>query len=464
MAFSTEAGRIAAAKARATAVHAQIDLREAEGAVRAAEAGASESSDLAGLRIDDLQSLFLCRDKLTGWLKERVKKIHAKVNWQTKDGQKAYFNRAVNDNGINIDQALSVIAHLHELADHEGRDLDSWVESVVECGLFPRVKRYENEKGKKVTFEYGKRCQDAEHCELCNYLNLADGLKELLVGYDESAFASGGHWFAITVAPRTNRKLARAVGRTLTAEDWKKENTDCAVYRESYQARVFKYGDPFEEGDWSDWGVSSDVRCFLGAVQSAFGKVVKNRWLDGLRAKVENSIEFLPFKSHQHWHGVGSSKSEHDPQKMADFIYTEVNAILERTCPGLYADVLVGVISTHEDLQRWIKYITKTVDLVSPVESVYSQHPGLRRDSSTFLEFYEELRLYPKRNRQVFGMARSGVADERGKHTYMLRRRKVWGNHKFGRGSILAESERHEVYRKREEKRMKEKRQRSKGG
>jgi hypothetical protein len=466
MISGTSEGRIAAAKARAKSVHAKIDERVAEGDLRAAETGASACwpGDVAGLRIDDLQGLFRLRDRLPPWLVERIKKIYAKINWKTRKGQKGYFNVAVNKNGIRIDQTLTTLAHLHGITDDQGRDLELWIESVVECGLFPKIKRHENKQGKKVSFEYGKRCQDGEHCELCNYINVSDGRKELFIAYDEAAFARGGHWFAFTVAPRTNRKLAKAVGRTLTQEDWHQDNPDSAVFRESYNSRVFRYPDPFDTDEGMDWNVGSNIRYFLGAVQYVFGKLVKNDWLDGIRAKVENSVEFLPFKSHQHWHGVGSSNSEHDPQAMAEFIHTEVNAILARTSPGLYADVLVAVISTPEDLQRWIKYITKTVDLVGAVDSVYNRHPDLRRDDEIFREFYQELQLYPKRSRQVFGMIRNGVADERGKHTYELRRRYLRGNHKFGKGSILSESSRHRKYRKREEARMREKRKRQARG
>jgi hypothetical protein len=132
---------------------------------------------------------------------------------------------------------------------------------------------------------------------------------------------------------------------------------------------------------------------------------------------------------------------------MADFIHSEVNEMLANTCPGIYADVLVATIFTPEDLRRWIKYITKTVDLVGAVESVYSRYQTLWETDSTFSQFYRELQLYPCRSRSVFGMIRCPQANERGKHTYQLRRRYVRGNHKFGKGSILSESERHESWR-----------------
>ena len=134
--------------------------------------------------------------------------------------------------------------------------------------------------------------------------------------------------------------------------------------------------------------MESAIRRFLGAVQCVFGRLVKNGWLDGIRAKVENSIEFLPYASHQHWHGVGSSHCEHDPQRMAEFIKSEVDGIIAQTCPGLYADVLVAVIPTPADLKRWIKYVNKTVDLAGAMDSVYNRHPNLRRSDDLFAELY----------------------------------------------------------------------------
>jgi hypothetical protein len=236
----------------------------------------------------------------------------------------------------------------------------------------------------------------------------------------------------------------------LTPEDWKFENPDSIVFRESHQGRVFKYGEVVDYTEGRDWHLESAIRRFLGAVQCVFGKLVKNGWLDGIRAKIENSIEFLPYASHQHWHAVGSSKCEHDVQKLADFIKTEVDEILARTCPGLYADVMVAVLPAPDDLQRWVRYMNKPVDLVGPVDSVYSRHPGLRRSDELFSELIQELCLYPERSSRVFAMIRFVPieCDEHGAHTYRLNRRCVRGNHKFGKGSILSEPERHRNWRK----------------
>src|SRR6185369_11925498 len=111
--------------------------------------------------------------------------------------------------------------------DGSGRSLDDWVDSVIECGLFPKIKR-----GK---FGYTRRCQDGEHCELCNYLNLSDGLKTLFAAYDSRAYRRGGYWFGITAAPRTHPAAAKALGRTLAPSDWEQTNSRSAVYRESCQ-------------------------------------------------------------------------------------------------------------------------------------------------------------------------------------------------------------------------------------
>jgi hypothetical protein len=443
---ATPESRITAAKARARAVHAQIDDLAAQTDLKTVQAAGDDSHtpsvpvDLADVRIDDFQTLFANREGFPPWFQERLKTINAKIHWQTKKGQKGFFNRSVHDNKIPLDKALTILAHIHGAHDGTGHNLDRHIDGVIECGLYPRIR-----KGK---FVYGRRCQDGEHCSLCNYLNISDGLKVLRAAYDASAFYRGGNWFAITVAARTDPHEAKAIGRALMAEDWDRDNSHSAVYRESFRSRVFQYPDAFSTDDGLDLEVDSAIRRFLGAAQLIFGKLVKNGWLDGIRAKVENSVEFLPFASHQHWHGVGSSHCEHDPQAMADFIKEEVDEILAKTCPGLYADVVVAVIPTPEDLTRWINYINKTVDLVGAIASVYNRHAELRRGDPLFRQLLQELRLYPERSHRVFDMIRFVGSRERGAHTYTLRRRYVRGNHKFGRGCILTEPKRHRLWRK----------------
>ncbi|MDB6016339.1 MAG: hypothetical protein JWR19_828 [Pedosphaera sp.] len=435
MAKSTPTSRVAAAKARVACVYKQIDHHAAQADLAAAEPHVVV--DLDDIRIDDLETLFRNREELPEWLRERIKKVHAKIHWTTRKGKKDYFNVAVHKNGIPIDKSLSIIAHLWRMPDDAELDLDNWVESVLECGLYPKIKR-----GK---FEYKRRCQDGEHCELCNYLNISDGLKTLYAAYDAAAFNRGGNWFAFTLAPRTNRANSGAVSHTIVPADWEFENPNSMIYRGSHRGRIFGYPDPFEAEDYGDWPVETAIRQFLGAGQSVFGKLVKNGWLDGIRAKIENNIKFLPYTSHQHWHAVGSSLSEHDAQKMAEFVKAEVDTLLAQSCPGIYADVTVAVIPTPDDLRRWVKYMQKTVNIVEAVASVYDRFPGLRRTDCNFKRFFDELLLYPQRSRLVFKKIR--LAPILGDHTYMLRRRYVRGNHKFGARSILTECERHRLWR-----------------
>lgn len=456
MCESTPESRIAAAKARARATYAKIDDTNAKIDLAMAQGQASAAPvDLNAVRIDDLETLFRIRHCLADFLKERIKKIHAKIHWLNKNGEPGPFNEAVHDNDIPVDKALTIFAHLHGIDLSTGQDLDQRVDAVVECGLFYEIVRKKIKKGKRKgqehQFQYGRRCQDGEHCNLCNYINISDGLKILVESYDESAFNLGGNWFGITMAPRNDPDKARAVGRTLAPADWDFENPDSIVYRESRQGRVFRYPSIFDTNEGGDWYVESAIRRFLGAGQRVFGKVIKNGWLDGIRAKVENSIEFLPFASHQHWHAVGSSNYEHDTQSMAEFIKMEADKILAQTCIGIYADVAIAAIPTSSDLLRWIRYTNKTTDLVGPINSVYNRHPSLRRSDRVFHELHHELRAYLGRTHRVHGMIRyvPNEFDERGAHTYMLYRRYVRGNHKFGKGSILSEPDRHREWRKR---------------
>jgi hypothetical protein len=454
---STPEGRVAAARARAGAVHTQIDEINARGDLEAVRHAPAVPVDVRDVWIDDLDGLFAHRDELAPWLKERVEKIHAKINWLTRDGEPAFFNKALHKNHIPVDKHMTILAQLRGGdGDGRGRSLDPMIDAIIECELFSRIK-----KGK---FEYSRRCQDGEHCELCNYVNITDGVKTLVAAYSRKAFIRGGNHYAITVAPCADLAQAKAVGRTIVQEDWDYQNPGSVVYRTGHHARVFQYCDVFESNQFGDWDVEEDIRRFLGAVQTTFGKLRKNGWLDGIRAKVENSVEFLPFASHQHWHAVGSSAWEHDPQEMAEFIQREVNAILARTCRGLYADVMVAVIPTPEDLTRWIKYSNKTVKLVEAVASVYNRHPGLRRGEPIFEEFMEELRRFMERSKRVFGMIRCGLKIKRGSHTYMLNRRYVRGNHRFGNGSILSEPERHRAWRKRHAKMVTAARRRARKG
>jgi hypothetical protein len=116
---STPQARILAAKSRAAAVYAAIDAIAAQSDLEATESKDSVDQhpdvplDLASVRIDDLPTLFAYRDFLPLYLRERIKKIHAKINWQTRKGQKGYFNTAVHENGIPIDKALTILAHLY---------------------------------------------------------------------------------------------------------------------------------------------------------------------------------------------------------------------------------------------------------------------------------------------------------------------------------------------------------------
>ena len=444
-AAGTPEQRIAAAKARAQAC-AQIEEIAANADLTAAsDPSAAAGAALTHIRIDDLESLFAARHQLCEWLRERIKRAHAKIHWQRRsDGKPGYFNVAVHENDIPLDKTLAILCHMNPGEDALGHKVSAEIDSIIECGLFPKIKM-----GK---LYYGKRCQRGDDCDLCNYLNLTDGLKMLQTAYSARAFNRGGNYFGITVAPRRNPAEAKAQGRMLQLDDWDFENKASAVYSEVHHAGAFEYPCPLD--DEADWHIQSSIRRFLGAVQKTLGKLVKNGWLDGIRARMENRISFLPYTEHQHWHCVGSSRSEHDPQQMAEFIKSEVDAILNSTCRGVYADVKVITIPTSEDLLRWVKYCNKPMDLVGAVNSMYNRHPGLRRSDPKFKDFLAELNLMPLRQRMLYRAKRLQAyeADERGAHTYCLTRRYVTGNHKFGDGCVLTESAEHRIWRNRHAK------------
>ena len=139
MVESTPESRMDAAAARAAAVFTQIEDIAAQADLKAAQAQAAP--DLAAVRIDDLGSLFASREQLPDWLRERIEKVYAKVNWKKTNGKPDYSNVAVHQNHIPIDKALTILAHLKGVQDGTGLELDSWVDAVIECGLFPRIRR-----------------------------------------------------------------------------------------------------------------------------------------------------------------------------------------------------------------------------------------------------------------------------------------------------------------------------------
>lgn len=90
---------------------------------------------------------------------------------------------------VPVDVRAVRIDDLDGVTDGRG-SLDHLIDSIIECGLFPKIK-----KGK---FEYSRRCQDGEHCDQCNYLNITDGLMTLLAAYDRGDFFPRDVWVAVT--------------------------------------------------------------------------------------------------------------------------------------------------------------------------------------------------------------------------------------------------------------------------
>jgi hypothetical protein len=145
---------------------------------------------------------------------------------------------------------------------------------------------------------------------------------------------------------------------------------------------------------------------------------------------------------------------------MAAWIKEQVDDELEHHWLSAYADVHVVGIPTPEDLLKWVNYCNKPLDLAGAVDSVYNRHPGLRRDQQIFKQFSAELNLMPVRQFTLFKYKRLNAfeANEKGAHTYCLRRRYVSGNHKFSSGSILNESPEHRKWRQKHAKNTRKRR------
>ena len=437
---------IAAGKAATYAAHARIEELAAAADLKI---NAATAIDPNRIRIDNFDVLFSVRDQYSDVLRQRLENINAKVNGETRAGKVGYFNTAVHKNHIPQDRHLAILAHMTGVDDDLDLKLNQQVDAVIECGLFPRIRR-----GR---FSYSRRCQDSDHCALCNYINYTDGVKLLKEAYSLRAFGKGGNWFAITIAPRANPRTAKARGAVLCKEDWLYNNPDSSVYGESRRGHTFEYPDP--DLGVGDFESQSKARQFLGAAQFVLGKLIKNHWLDGVRARVENSLRFAPYTEHWHWHAVGSSTAEHDPLKMSEFIKFEVDKVLEKSMANLSCDVLVAIIPTAYDLTKWVNYYNKTTNLLLAVEDFYARHPDCSRTEKSHKLLLREVKAYLNRNRVLFRAARLSLDDIAGKHVYTLRRRYVGGTHRFGPRSILTEPNTHREWREKHAKQARKRRE-----
>jgi hypothetical protein len=415
-----------------------------------AKAPGPRSSDFPP--INDLLECFKRRKFYPELIRRRIEYSNAKVHWKL-NGKAGFFNKAVHRHRIPVDQMLCILSNFQRFDQDGVVDVDGRVEAVIECGLFP---------ARKIGSRFYKRyCQDLDHCHLCNYRANTGGLREFFQAYDSTMFNRAGTSFAITIAPSTSKSTAQSRYGTIAEPDWDSANEQSLVYGHSTSGRVFAYTDQFgEEGN--DLAVSRKIRRFLTGCRDTLKNAVKAGLLDGVRAKVENSVEFMPFKSHQHVHAVGSSLCESDPRPLAEYLRTELDSKLRETCPGVFADVTVVIIPTPEDLRCWIQYMQKTVDLPGAVGSAYDRHPKLYSDRRTVNTLMEQLWNYFIRSSLVFSrFSDESCADEIPGGTPRLFRTYAYGNHKFGKGSILTESERHTRWRESHAKSSAERREKA---
>lgn len=380
----------------------------------------------------DFDSLFKIIDMLPSWYAKRLGWINGQINWTTSKGKPAYFNK-VNATGIPVAQRMAILASIIDVENDHGEG--DWIDPILTCGLFPR---------KKGRHRFVRHCQELDFCLKCTWANINNGIDKLQRAYDNEAFATGGNFFAITIAPRIRKsrdgRCAAAHGGPLTKADWEVVNPDSVVFGEVHQPKVFEYPPDYYGGDALDeFTVEHKIRCFMGAAQKALQLLVRNHRCDGVRGKAEVALDFLPYRAHWHWHALASSVVESDAQKLADFLKREVDAILRKDRVGLVCSVEVRRIPTQEDLQKWVAYIYKPIDLLFPVLDFYDRHQ-CRPSRADMEQLLLELRLLRQRIKRTWKMKRLPHFPEEGKHTYRLQRSFAAGTHRFGKGSILYES------------------------
>ena len=381
--------------------------------------------DIREVRIDDFEGLFRNRNQLSTTLKRRIELICAKMMSKKKDGKLSFFAKAFRQRRVPVDKALCIYAHME--AGYTGIDVgvDRWVRPLIECGLYSWV-----HNGIEM---YMRRCNRAQ-CSLCNYLRPDGGLKVLLESYDEHCFWKGGNWFEITLAPRR----IGSEGVLLNG-------------------KAFRWPSGLEQEDFNDTLVQAEIRSFLGTCMRGMSLLHKNHWLDGFRGKVEDCPDFMPYRTHHHWHFVASSTRHTDTDQMQRFLEGEINSELAALSSTVRVDVEIRRINDSEDLSRWVKYMTKESWLNKGVDSVYNRYPGIGKNPRQLQQFLNEIRAWWQREKYIFKFRALALATP-GRNEYNVRRVYCVGNHKFGSDSILSESRWHESHRRARAKAASEKR------
>jgi hypothetical protein len=371
----------------------------------------------------DFDRRFVNRQRLDEDERNRLEMAAAKLNWTGENGKPGYFNRIKES--VPVESELAIYSHIHNY----------WTCRLIECGLF-------------YTRFGGAGCERLCECRRCSYTRVISLLNE---AYQPETFQAGGHWYAITYAPRQLAEQARAVGRALETPDWIR-GPDSVVFRESFCPIRFIYP-RWTDCEPHEWDLERTMRRFLAAGQGALRRMVHERWLDGVRRRDEFALKFVPFGVHPHAHATACSTVHDCPQGLADEIKQRMDEVLQGWA---WADVLVAKINSFYDLRRWLAYTEKTIDIAGPVKEAYEQR---EQDLNAFEDALDwDLRLMRDRLDQIYDCRR--IEYEPGDGTYHLTRRSVHGCLQFGNGTILSEPAWHRKRRERINRKKRESRQR----
>ena len=385
---------------------------------------------------------FQFREELSATIRHRLEIAAAKLEWKQRDGTPGFFANLVK-NGIDWKSEISVVASV----------LKDWAEKVVCCGLWTKGRGHPKNSG---------RCHLLDHCRLCGWIDYGSILQSSL-GAETDTFhlgiAGGLSWYAIHLSVRDCAGNARAVGRDIRDDDWD-FLSEAGVFSGLYDPRPVT----LHSEDGCDFGGVHTCRYVFLAAQSALKSTLPAGLLHGFRSKAETALTLMPLRGLPHVHAVANGPAD-DPQHLANELKASMDDLLaqhaRRMQRPLYASVRVFRLLTPEDLERAALYLEKPIPLGELVKEVLARPEAKRPDGSwddLFLErLHGELLDLYELARGLRSKHQSSRPELQG-----TARRCCRGNMRFGKGSLLADTERHRDYRLKKAQEQRDKRRQAK--
>ena len=390
--------------------------------------------------ISDFDYRLQFADELPAYIRHRLETAAARLKWKKSDLRPGFF-AALEGNGIDWKSEISVLSSICQ----------DWVDRVVSCGIWTRGRGHPKNSG---------RCHLHDHCRLCSWIDYGSVLQSSL-GVESGTFerCRAAHLasYAIHLSVRDSAANARAEGRDIRAEDWDFRSAT-GFFSGKYDPRPVSL--QREEGcDLA--GVNTSRYVFLAA-QSALKSVHdKGRGLlRGFRSKAETALDLMPLRGLPHVHAIGNGIDD-SAQHLADELKARMDELLSQHArkmqEPLYTSVRVFRLLTPEDLEKAALYMEKPIPVGELVKQVLARPEAKRPDGSWDEQFLENLKWELLEFYDIAYRLRSKYQTT-GPELKGTTRRCCMGNMRFGKGSILSESDEHREYRLQKAQEQREKR------